>query len=327
MASVSEVPTGVAKPAELNLLLIQPPRRSAGSWLLIGVTSATCQALLLFFCLQLATIPGAETEPQRAVIVHRTPLYFPPQLLTQRERNRTRPASEVSLADLMARRAAAAAAAGARHFKAPNGSPGKPAQTPQIQPPDLPVTNGPAQLPLGTTAGLAPPAAPPATETSPPLRKPTTSVQSAIQSLSQDPAARRTVVADDSNSRPRLGAPASNGQAGTQHVDVELKSDADAPDFRNYLIRVLSIVRRNWRLVTPESVRLGTLRGENTIDLIINRDGSIPKLVIGDSATVDALDRASVAGVSMSNPLPPLPDDFKGQQVRLTFTFKYNMPQ
>jgi TonB family protein len=159
------------------------------------------------------------------------------------------------------------------------------------------------------------------------IQKPTTSVQSAIQSLSQTPTNRRTIVTDEGNSRPKLGAPAANGQTGTQNVEVELKSDADAPDFRNYLIRILSIIRGNWHRVTPESVHLGTLRGENSIELIINRDGSIPKLVIGDSANVDALDRASVAGVSMSNPLPPLPDDFKGQQVRVTFTFKYNMPQ
>jgi hypothetical protein len=40
---------------------------------------------------------------------------------------------------------------------------------------------------------------------------------------------------------------------------------------------------------------------------------------------LDALDRAAVAGLSMSNPLPPLPAEFKGEQVRLAFSFAYNM--
>jgi TonB family protein len=61
------------------------------------------------------------------------------------------------------------------------------------------------------------------------------------------------------------------------------------------------------------------------LEFIINRDGSIPKLVTAESSGLDPLDRAAVAGLSMSNPLPPLPADFKGQQVRLAFSFAYNM--
>jgi TonB family protein len=257
--------------------------------------------------------------------------------MTQRARNRMRPSSDIALADLLARQAAAARPAAARHFEPPKVQAPKGPQTPQIQPPpDLAVNNGPAQLPPGTAAGLTQAVAPAPADThalgseapqrpAPILRAPHASVDSAIQSLAQNPANRRMTVTESDPSRPLPGAPGSNGQAGTQHVEVELKSDPNAPDFRKYLAQVLAIVRANWRRVTPESVHLGTLRGENTIELIINRDGSIPKLVIGDSANIDALDRASVAGVSMSNPLPPLPDDYKGQQVQVTFTFKYNI--
>ena len=35
--------------------------------------------------------------------------------------------------------------------------------------------------------------------------------------------------------------------------------------------------------------------------------------------------RAAVAGISASNPFPPLPGDFKGNQVRLQFNFAYNL--
>ena len=50
----------------------------------------------------------------------------------------------------------------------------------------------------------------------------------------------------------------------------------------------------------------------------------MPKLVIVNHSGTDALDRAAVAGISASNPFPPLPAEFKGAQVRLQFNFTYN---
>jgi TonB family protein len=114
-------------------------------------------------------------------------------------------------------------------------------------------------------------------------------------------------------------APPRNGSS------LELLSDPMGADFRPYLIRILSSVRRNWLAVFPESARLGR-RGKVLIQFAINRDGSVPKLVIATPSGTEALDRAAVAGVSASNPFPPLPDDFKGPQVRLQFTFLYNIP-
>ncbi len=71
---------------------------------------------------------------------------------------------------------------------------------------------------------------------------------------------------------------------------------------------------------------MGTLRGRTVVEFTINRDGSIPHLATADPSGSEPLDRAAVAGLSMSNPLPPLPADFKGFSVRLAFTFSYNMP-
>jgi TonB family protein len=96
---------------------------------------------------------------------------------------------------------------------------------------------------------------------------------------------------------------------------------------RPYLVRILAIVRANWRRVIPESARLGTIRGRTVVQFIVNRDGSIPEIVLADPSGSDPLDRAALAGMSMSNPLPPLPADYKGFQARLAFTFTYNMPE
>ncbi|MBK5292034.1 MAG: energy transducer TonB [Acidobacteriia bacterium] len=119
-----------------------------------------------------------------------------------------------------------------------------------------------------------------------------------------------------------LNQPASPPKQGSS---LELMSDPMGVDFKPYLIRILSTVRRNWFAVIPESVRLGR-RGRVQIQFAIDKNGSVPKLVIALPSGTESLDRAAVAGVSASNPFPPLPDEFKGQQIRLQFTFSYNMP-
>jgi outer membrane biosynthesis protein TonB len=49
-------------------------------------------------------------------------------------------------------------------------------------------------------------------------------------------------------------------------------------------------------------------------------------VIVANSGT-DALDRAAVAGVSASNPFPPLPAEYKGDRIVLQFNFAYNMPR
>jgi TonB family protein len=106
--------------------------------------------------------------------------------------------------------------------------------------------------------------------------------------------------------------------------NLELLSDPMGVDFRPYLVRVLAAVRRNWMAVMPESARLGR-RGKVVIQLAINREGRIPKLVIAESSGAEPLDRAAVAAITASDPFPPLPEEFRGQEVRLQFNFRYNM--
>ncbi len=118
-----------------------------------------------------------------------------------------------------------------------------------------------------------------------------------------------------------LNLPPSPGYAGSA---LELLSDPQGVDFRPYLIQILSAVRRNWYAVMPESAKLGR-RGRTVIQFAINRDGSVPKLVIAVPSGTEALDRAAVAGISASHPFPPLPREYQGQQIRLQFVFLYNM--
>lgn len=118
-----------------------------------------------------------------------------------------------------------------------------------------------------------------------------------------------------------LNLPPSPGRSGSA---LELLSDPMGVDFRPYLIKVLSAVRRNWFAVMPESAKLGR-RGRVVIQFAVSKDGSVPKLVIASPSGADALDRAAVAGISASNPFPPLPSEFRGRSVRLQLVFLYNV--
>ncbi len=106
---------------------------------------------------------------------------------------------------------------------------------------------------------------------------------------------------------------------------LELLSDPRGVDFRPYLTQVLGAVRRNWFAVIPESARLGMSRGRVLIQFSVARNGSVPKLVIATPSGTPSLDRAAVAGISASNPFPPLPTEFTGKDIRLQFTFQYNI--
>jgi hypothetical protein len=47
---------------------------------------------------------------------------------------------------------------------------------------------------------------------------------------------------------------------------------------------------------------------------------------VAEPSGLTSLDVAASTSLVMSSPLPRLPAEFKGLQVRLAFTFAYNMP-
>jgi TonB family protein len=101
-------------------------------------------------------------------------------------------------------------------------------------------------------------------------------------------------------------------------------SDTRGVDFGPYLARIVAIVRRNWYAVIPESARLGE-KGRVVIDFMILKDGSVPKMVLQASSLSDSLDRAAEAGIRLSIPFPPLPEEFTGDHLTLRFMFLYNL--
>lgn len=303
----------------------------------------------------LGVIPWEASTYRRApeIIVRRqqvTPLVAPRlQQLTQRDPNRGTVSTEVNLDSLLPR----------PQVEQPPGARPQPRQMAALPPagaamgrqpelleaPDLPVPVAPsASSPLAALGVAAPVSPAPAPEQtaqakpqiqfekpgsvigssrgSAPVSMPNTSVADAMRVVSQGRGSGgNQAVADFSVPSPTGGASSRGAQ---QRGSVELLSDPAGIDFKPYLIQVLAAVKQNWFAVMPQSARFGR-RGQVQIQFAIRQDGTVPKLVIASSSGADYLDRAAVAGVSASNPFPPLPREFKGNEVRLQFTFSYNV--
>jgi TonB family protein len=146
------------------------------------------------------------------------------------------------------------------------------------------------------------------------------SVQDAAKAAMHPSTSGGVVVGDSSEDVSVAGSALSDGRPKS---NLQLLSDPQGVDFKPYLVQVLTAVRRNWLAVIPESAHMGR-RGQVLIQFIIDRRGAVPKLVIATPSGTEAFDRAAVAGVSMSNPFPPLPAGYQGDQIRLQLAFSYN---
>jgi len=269
---------------------------------------------------------------------HITLLFSAPQALTQKDPNRT-PPSGFFVGETQPPRPPLLLPPRVAEPAAPPPSPGPAAveeKPPQLAP--RPEAAGPPQM-----AQWLPPPAPPqpprlALENAhtPALGRPGQTqlgglapqraggvVEGAVRDLSRSAGRGGTIVGDGYGGLAEGFTLPSPGSIGS---NLELLSDPMGVDFRPYLTRILSMVRRNWYAVIPESARLGMIRGRVAIQFIIVRAGAVSKLVIAGPSGQEALDRAAVAGISASNPFPPLPAEFRGDQVRLQFSFLYNIP-
>jgi TonB family protein len=189
-----------------------------------------------------------------------------------------------------------------------------PQPPPQIQPEEKPklafeIPGAPSSTPRGPGR----------------LAVPSPSVMDALRDMSH--AGSGGITVGDTGTGPGGLGPGMNRppSAGRLATNATILSDPQGVDFTSYMLKVLAAVKRNWFAIYPESARLGS-RGKVALVLSIDRSGNIPSLKISMPSGILALDRAAVAGVSASQPLPPLPSEFHGNQIMLQLVFAYNMP-
>lgn len=352
---MSRVDIPANAPPELKLLAGREPLSSRHLAAMALASIAVHAIAITFFW----SLPEVIPKPHRSIItsdLHRVvhlafPKTFEP---TQKAPNLTK----VVRPELDVRSAVEAPQSQAPRFRPPQPAPGPVAQAvpvpappviepPKIQatavqPPPLPPSIAPPPSPTGSTAQA--PAPPP--ESKPKLAFENVAPPPPVK-LNGQPVDPRLLMrpappeytgqvrpsgggglsvgdsSDDLSLLPGLNQSQSRGLVGS---NLQLLSDASGFDFKPYLIQVLTSVRRNWTAVIPQSVRSGR-RGQVLLQFIIDRHGAVPKLVIASSSGTEAFDRAAVTGVSASTPFPPLPAEFKGDQIRLQLAFSYNAPR
>ena len=101
------------------------------------------------------------------------------------------------------------------------------------------------------------------------------------------------------------------GAHGRALGNLEILSDTQGVDFGPYLQRILQDVRENWYRAIPESAEMK--KGKLQIEFAITKDGKVADMRSDRYPSGDvALDRAAWAGISASNPFPPLPSRIHG---------------
>jgi TonB family protein len=190
------------------------------------------------------------------------------------------------------------------------------------QPPQIQATE---QKPVFETPSAPPVVAPGQSR----LPIPDTSVAGAVRQAIRSGGSGTGMVVGD----PSVGGPGGAGAGlnlppspASRPSNIQLLSDPLGVDFRPYLTQILTIVRRNWFSVMPESAKLG-LSGRVGVLFAIAKSGNVTKANFASQSGARALDQAAIAAISMSNPFPPLPGEFKGDRIVLQFNFAYNIPK
>ncbi len=112
------------------------------------------------------------------------------------------------------------------------------------------------------------------------------------------------------------------GAHGRQLGNLEILSDTMGVDFGPYLQRVLHDVKQNWYNAIPESAQMK--HGNLIIEFAITKDGKVAGMKLVAPSGDIPLDRAAWAGITASDPFPPLPSEFSGPYLALRFRFFYN---
>ena len=330
----------ISKPDELNLLREWREPLTARRILRDGLGSVAVHAAALSILIALADVPvPVRYAPGLTVDLRKsTPLYLPREL-TQRDPNRGKITKKLDVRSA----GPPAAVPQAPRFRPPEPAPGPVAAVPApaIEPPKIEAEAvPPPPIPVGKLPQEPPPPEKPklafepvgaggtsrVPNPNPNLKVPdpkTLAEQALRASIQPAPQGGGIVIGDidELNTIPNPNQP----PPGPVRSNLQLLSDPKGVDFKPYLIQILAAVRTNWLAVIPESARLG-LRGRVLVQFIIDRRGGVPKLVIAESSGTTAFDRAAVAGISASNPFPPLPANFQGPEIRLQLAFSYNLP-
>ncbi len=127
--------------------------------------------------------------------------------------------------------------------------------------------------------------------------------------------------------QPSSGKPATAtaGSASRVLADLEVLSDTQGIDFGPYLSKIVQAVRKNWYAVLPAKAGPPDFKsGTVSMQFNILRDGHVDGMKLTHLSGDVGMDRAALGGITASAPFAPLPEQYTGPFLTVTFTFHYN---
>jgi protein TonB len=194
--------------------------------------------------------------------------------------------------------------ADATPIPAPSPQPDRPAAAPTVRP----VTGDlPAPVPTPAPASPTVPDIPTkvASDPSPSLTRPTTSMGNSLRNLQQF-----------------LQTQSVNTDAGDSQDpnNADIKFDAKGVDFNPWLRRFVAQIKRNW--LVPQAAMM--MKGHVVIQFNVLRNGTITDLRIVQTSGIPPFDLAAFNSLKLSNPTLALPTEYPDDKAFFTVTFHYN---
>jgi len=198
----------------------------------------------------------------------------------------------------------APAKADATPIPTPSPQPDKPAASPT----ERPVT-GDRPAPVPTSAPTSPtvPDIPTkvASDPSPSLTRPTTSMGNSLRNLQQF-LQTQSVNTDSGDAQDPNNA--------------DIKFDSKGVDFNPWLRRFVAQIKRNW--LVPQAAMM--MKGHVVIQFNVLRNGTITDLRIVQTSGIPPFDLAAFNSLKLSNPTLALPTEYPDDKAFFTVTFHYN---
>ena len=196
------------------------------------------------------------------------------------------------------------AKADATPIPTPSPQPDKPAAAPT----ERPVT-GDRPAPVPTSAPTSPtvPDIPTkvASDPSPSLTRPTTSMGNSLRNLQQF-LQTQSVNTDSGDAQDPNNA--------------DIKFDSKGVDFNPWLRRFVAQIKRNW--LVPQAAMM--MKGHVVIQFNVLRNGTITDLRIVQTSGIPPFDLAAFNSLKLSNPTLALPTEYPDDKAFFTVTFHYN---
>jgi TonB family protein len=104
-------------------------------------------------------------------------------------------------------------------------------------------------------------------------------------------------------------------------IPIDILGDGNGVDLNPYVREMRARVRKNWYALIPYAP--GAQRSRAVVEFSIASDGQLSDIKLVSSSGNSLFDKAALGGITLSNPLDPLPSGLQGKPRRARFYFDY----